>query len=179
MIVEEGFSKGPCLRRVLIYLCVCISVVSLASTEEVSAHENDGANFVVHVTDEGFEPQTLEVQSGETVVFENAGQKPHWPASDDHPTHTKYPEFAPLKPLEPETQWSFTFDKLGEWKYHDHQNPYLKGEVLVREDPGASDGFLAFIQTFFLYAYRTAASIFASEEGEATSNEETTRELPD
>ncbi len=105
-------------------------------------------------------------------------KNPTWPASDDHPTHTKYSEFAPLKLVESETQWGFTFDKPGEWKYHDPQNPYLKGEVLVREDPEASDGFLAFIQTFFLYAYRTAASIFASEEGEA-SNEEAAGELPD
>ena len=89
LVVEEGFSKGPCSRRVLICLCVCVSVVSLASAEEVPAHENDGANVVVHITDEGFEPQTLEVQSGETVVFENSGQNPHWPASDEHPTHTK------------------------------------------------------------------------------------------
>lgn len=167
------------MRIVLICLCVCVSVVSLASAEEALAHENDGANVVVHVTDEGFEPQTLEVQAGETVVFENLGRKPHWPASDDHPMHTKYPEFDPLKPLEPETQWSFTFDNPGEWKYHDHQNPYLKGEVLVREDLEASGDFLAFVQTFFLEAYRAAASIFASEEGEAASNEEASGELPD
>ena len=152
MVVEEDPIKGVPLRRVLIYLSVCVSaVVFLTLADEVPAHENNGGDTVVHVTDEGFEPCSVEIVSGETVVFENSGQRAHWPASDDHPMHTKYPEFDPLEPLEPETEWSFTLDKPGEWKYHDHQNPYLRGEIVVLEDPGASrvEGFLAFVQTFF------------------------------
>jgi hypothetical protein len=47
------------------------------------------------------------------------------PLTTTRRTHTQYPEFDPLKPLEPEEEWSFTFDKPGEWKHHDHQNPYL------------------------------------------------------
>ncbi len=169
--------------RTLFFLFACVPVVVafLACAEPGSAHENSGGGVVVHVTDEGFEPRSVEVVSGETVVFENSGQKAHWPASDDHPTHTKYPEFDPLKPLEAEMEWSFTFDEPGEWKYHDHQNPYLRGEIVVREDPGASgsEGFLAFIRTFFLDAYGAAASIFASEEGESASSEEGTGEFSD
>jgi plastocyanin len=148
--LDEGIRRS----RILFCLFAGVPVVIafLAYSNPGSAHENHGDDTVIHVTDEGFEPRSVEVVSGETIVFENSGQKAHWPASDDHPTHTKYPEFDSLKPLEPEKEWSFTFDKPGEWKYHDHQNPYLRGEILVREDPGASsgDGFLVFIRTFFL-----------------------------
>jgi plastocyanin len=182
---SRGTGKDMRLIRALIYLSVCIStLVFLAPMEKASAHENDGDGIIVHVTDEGFEPRSVEVGLGETVVFENSGQKAHWPASDDHPTHLKYPEFDPLKPLEPKTEWSFTFDKPGDWKYHDHQNPYLKGEIVVREDSGApgddgengkepkSGGFLASIQTFFLNAYRAIFSVSAAEESPDAAGED-------
>lgn len=155
--------------RTLIYLSICVSAVTImALVDAASAHENEDGDVVVHVTEAGFDPQSVEVGAGETVVFENLGQEAHWPASDDHPTHTVYPEFDPLKPVEPGTEWSFTFDKPGTWKYHDHQGPSLKGEVVVREN----DGFLASVQNFFLNAYRTTAAIFGSGEVESASSEE-------
>ena len=177
--LDEGMPRASILF--CLFVCVSVVVAFLAYADPGSAHENHGGDTVIHVTDEGFEPSSVEIVSGETVVFENSGQKAHWPASDDHPTHTKYPEFDPLKPLEPENEWSFTFDKPGEWKYHDHQNPYLRGEILVREDPGASsgEGFRAFIWTLFLDAYGAATSIFASEEEGSTSNDEGPGELSD
>ncbi|HLL40881.1 MAG TPA: cupredoxin domain-containing protein [Rubrobacteraceae bacterium] len=153
----------------LIYLSVCVSaVVFMTLVDAASAHENEGGDVVVHVTEAGFDPQSVEVGVGETVVFENLGQEAHWPASDDHPMHTVYPEFDPLGPVEPGTEWSFTFDKPGTWKYHDHQGPNLKGEVIVRQN----GGFLASVQNFFLNAYRTTASILGSGEVEPAPGEE-------
>ncbi len=148
------------------FACGAVVVTFLVYAAPGSPHETYDSSVVVHVTNEGFEPESVEIGPGETVVFENRDQKLHWPASDDHPTHTRYPEFDPLGPVEPNTEWSFTFDKPGEWEYHDHQNPYLNGEIVVREDPGTSngEGFLAFIRTFFLDAHGAVASIFASEE---------------
>lgn len=74
-------------------------------------------------------------------------------------------------------EWSFTFDKPGEWKYHDHQNPYLKGEVIV--DPGASDGgdggdseasgFFASIGALLSNAYGAVLSALAPEGEEPVS----------
>jgi hypothetical protein len=58
-------------------------------------------------------------------VSENVDDEAHWPASDDHPTHEEHPEFDPRKPVQPNTEWSFTFERPGQWKYHDHMNPYL------------------------------------------------------
>ena len=130
------------MRRLGILFCllVCESVVAfLVCVGPTAAHEHDDS-VVVQVTDKGFEPESVEVGSGDTVVFENVDQNAHWPASDDHPMHTRYPEFDPRKPLEPNAEWSFAFDKPGEWKYHDYQNSHLRGEILVQadEEPGAS-----------------------------------------
>jgi hypothetical protein len=139
------------------------------------------------MTNKGFDPKSVKVRSGDTVVFENVDEEAHWPASDPHPTHTDYPEFDPKKPVEPNTEWSFTFDKPGEWKYHDHQNPYLKGEIIVstEEGSGASsddgdqaedrskpDGFLASIKAFFLNAYNATISALLPQEQASASNED-------
>jgi len=173
---ESGGSIYP--SRTLFYLFACISVIafSVSYVDPGSAYEDADGSVVVYVTDKGFEPESVEIGAGDTVVFENVDREEHWPASDDHPTHTRYPEFDPKKPLESDTKWSFTFDKPGEWKYHDHQNPYLKGEIVVL-DNGASGtshehhaerpeavGFIASIKTFLLNAYRATTSAFASEE---------------
>ena len=160
-----------------------------AFASEAFAHEDDGDSVVVHVTDEGFEPRSVEVEAGRTVVFENVGDEAHWPASDDHPTHEAYPGFDPKKPVQPGAQWSFTFDRPGEWGYHDHMNPYLTGVIFVRpEDRAASepDSLLSSIGAFFTNAYETAISVFvgerdepasASEAGSGEPNEEGSGEL--
>src|SRR4028118_2099011 len=100
-------AEGTRNSRTLFVLFACVAAVGafLAYADLGSAHGNSGSGAIVHITDEGFEPRSVEVVAGETVVFENDGQEAHWPASDDHPMHTKYPDFDPLKPLEAETEW--------------------------------------------------------------------------
>ena len=104
------------LRRPAVSLCVfaCSFVAAfLAFAGGASAHEGEDGSAVVHVTDEGFEPRSVEVGAGDTVVFENVGEEAHWPASDDHPTHEAYSGFDPKEPIEPGAEWSFTFDRPG------------------------------------------------------------------
>ena len=116
-------------------LCACVAALMVFAAPAL-AHETSGADKVVHLTTEGFEPRSLEVEAGEKVVFENADVEGHWPASDDHPMHDGYPGFDPQKPVEPGKEWSFTFEKPGEWGYHDHMNPMLEGEIVVRGEGG-------------------------------------------
>lgn len=97
----DCFSKAARWARGLFCLLACVSVVLLlASAGTASAHEGDGT-VVVHVTDEGFEPRSVEIEPGDTVTFENASSEARWPASDDHPMHTGYPGFDPKKPVGP------------------------------------------------------------------------------
>jgi len=132
------------------------------------AHETSAGDKVVHLTAEGFKPRSLEVEAGEKVVFENADVEGHWPASDDHPMHDGYPGFDPEKPIEPGEEWGFTFEKPGKWGYHDHMNPLLEGEIVVREE----DGPLAAIGTLFA----ALLSIFSS--GEPATVGEGAKETP-
>ena len=175
-MANEDF--GPMLRRVATLSCLlaCMSVaLFLARVEPSLAHEGEGDGVLVHVTEDGFEPESVEVGAGETLVFENLDDEGHWPASDDHPTHEKYPAFDPKKPVQPGTSWSVTLEKPGDWEYHDHMNPTLTGEVVVEEAPV---GLFASVGAFFASAYRaTLAALTGGDPGgEGASGDGSQRE---
>lgn len=83
------------------------------------------------LTDRGFEPQELTIQEGTMVTFSTTLDRPYWPASDAHPSHTNYPEFDPRHALSPQESWSFTFNNAGIWNFHDHLRSYFSGTVRV------------------------------------------------
>ncbi len=87
---------------------------------------------IISLLPSGFSPPELTIKKGETVTFITKRGKPFWPASNVHPLHSLYPEFDPKKPIEANQSWSFTFDKAGKWKYHDHTAPYFRGVIIVR-----------------------------------------------
>lgn len=94
--------------------------------------DNGGGGNVVKFTDNGFEPATLTVSSGDTVKFENDSSDDFWPASNVHPTHLLYPGFDAKKPVLPGDSYSFTFEKKGKWGYHNHLTPDVQGTIVVK-----------------------------------------------
>ncbi|MDP3934756.1 MAG: hypothetical protein Q8Q46_00815, partial [Candidatus Giovannonibacteria bacterium] len=70
---------------------------------------------------------------GGKVTWVNKSQSQIWPASNPHPIHTDYPGFDASRGLANGESYSFTFDKVGSWNYHNHLNPGMKGEVKVVE----------------------------------------------
>lgn len=107
-------------------------------TERTPAPTNTNAlsTGVVHevtLTDEGYQPESLSVSRGDAVMFVNTTGRPFWPASNLHPSHRDYPEFDPREPIPADETWTFTFEEVGEWKYHDHLAPYYTGVIIVSE----------------------------------------------
>ena len=104
------------------------------------------ASLTVEITPQGFNPKMLTIKQGETVTFVNKDTNLHWPASAVHPTHAVYdgtslsehcpnPEstsFDACHGLEPGETFSFRFDKVGSWNYHDHFNPASTGTINVK-----------------------------------------------
>jgi len=100
---------------------------------------------VVIYTNSGYLPSTLTIKKGETVTFKNQSSNNMWTASEAHPTHRLYNDtsldehcpdttgtvFDACKGFPPEQSWSFTFNKEGAWKYHDHLNPGDTGTIVV------------------------------------------------
>jgi len=87
--------------------------------------------FVVTLTPDGYEPADFSIPVGTAVTFKSTTGKPHWPASNLHPSHNIYPEFDPLRPIDPDASWTFIFDREGTWNFHDHMRAYYTGTVKV------------------------------------------------
>lgn len=78
-----------------------------------------------------FAPSELKIKKGDTVTWTNRDSSQTWPASAIHPTHQAYPGFDALRGLNTGESYSFKFDKVGNWKYHDHLNPSVTGVIEV------------------------------------------------
>jgi plastocyanin len=87
----------------------------------------------VHMVPDGFSPPEIIITKGTRVTFVNGDTLWRWPASDLHPSHTLYAAFDPKAAIEPGSEWSFTFTKVGEWGTHDHLAPHIIGKVTVVE----------------------------------------------
>jgi hypothetical protein len=74
----------------------------------------------------------MTIRKGDTVAFVDNSSKDMWPASDNHPSHTIYPEFDAKSAVPPGGTFSFRFDKVGVWGYHDHLKPNCDGSVTVQ-----------------------------------------------
>ena len=105
------------------------------SKKEVSTEVVPAVSTAIstEITSAGFIPKIITIQKGGTVTWTNKNTQPAWPASAFHPTHTVYPEFDSLKGFGTGESYSFTFDKVGSWKYHDHLTPAFSGTVNVVE----------------------------------------------
>ncbi len=110
-----------------------LAIATFGAAGDASAHAV--RSWTVDVGERGFSPSTLTILQGDTVVFRNIGSKPHWPASDLHPTHGMYPAFDPKKPVVPNDFWSLRFTKTGTWSMHDHLSPAFTGAITVQPDP--------------------------------------------
>lgn len=98
----------------------------------MAGHVMGGSMITVRYTDNGFIPATLEVPVGTMVQFINESNDVMWVASDDHPGHEILSTFDQFGPAEKNGSYAYTFDKPGNWAYHDHINPEREAEIEVR-----------------------------------------------
>ncbi|MEK7122908.1 MAG: hypothetical protein AAB855_03565 [Patescibacteria group bacterium] len=102
------------------------------------------AQVVVTYDGGAFIPAVVTIRRGEGVTFVNRSSQEAWPASALHPTHAVYPGsdikkcgtdakiFDACRSLSQGESWSFVFDEVGSWKYHNHTNPGAIGTVIVQ-----------------------------------------------
>ena len=91
------------------------------------------SDIVIKITDDGFVPEALNIKKGEKVNFVNNTSGHAWPASDPHPNHTAYPIFDAQLPMKKGQVWSFVFNDIGEFKFHDNFDPTKRGIVYVAD----------------------------------------------
>ena len=91
----------------------------------------------------GFSPSSVTIKKGGTVTFTStAGNM--WVASGPHPEHTGYDgtsrsqhcasgATSSFDQCVAGSSYSFTFDKVGTWPYHNHLNASVFGKIVVVE----------------------------------------------
>lgn len=89
--------------------------------------------WTVTFTGSAFEPKEITIKKGDTVQWLNISAQSTWPASAIHPTHQVYPGFDALRGISTGETYSFTFDRVGSWRFHDHLHPSITGTVNVTE----------------------------------------------
>jgi|GEM_PF-236200 len=92
----------------------------------------------------GYSPSSVTVKKGGTVTFVDQGTGKMWTASASHPTHTVYAGTTlaehcgdatdtSFDQCKNSSQYSFSFDKTGTWRYHNHSQSSHYGSVTVVE----------------------------------------------
>jgi plastocyanin len=86
----------------------------------------------VSITNAGFVPSRITVKVGNVVTWTNSDTALHWVASDPYPTDNTLADFNAEQGLSQNDNFSFVFNKVGTYTYHDNLNPYtIKGTVVV------------------------------------------------
>lgn len=127
---EQGFIFNPVTKK-----CVPDGFIG----PPITLREPD--SFTVLYTSIGYIPADLTTIKGETITWVNESDQPMWTASAIHPTHTVYPvgggcigsAFDACRKYNRGSSWSFKFDKVGIWNYHNHLIPGHRGVVTVIE----------------------------------------------
>ena len=137
--VFGSFSKNP------INTAGVINPISDTETTPAPEIIGSGEN-VIEITSSGFSPGTLTISKGEKVTWINHDTEKHWPASASHPTHTVYPgsDISKCQTAEKDTifdschglssgeSYTFVFNEVGSWGYHDHLRANLRGTIIVQ-----------------------------------------------
>ena len=118
------------LTAILLIGAACSSNQPTSSTQSI--HQSLPGDATIVITDQGFSPSNVTIKAGATVTFINQSSNPSWPASDPHPSHTDLPGFDALHGLNQGEQYSYTFQKVGSWGFHDHLAPFDQGRVIVQ-----------------------------------------------
>jgi hypothetical protein len=125
--------KYSIVAVILLLAAAAVAVGFLKTTDPGKAAAADlRGQDEVHIvlTDKGWEPSKVLISEGTTVVFSSQRPYPYWPASNEHPSHSIYPEFDPKEPVMASSTWSFR-PKQGVWGFHDHIRSYYSGVLYV------------------------------------------------
>jgi plastocyanin len=89
--------------------------------------------LVVEYKAEGFVPKTMKIRVGTSVTFVNTIANDMWVASNPHPLHTGLKGFDQLKSTPKGGKYTYTFNTIGNYSYHNHAKPQNTGLIIVEK----------------------------------------------
>lgn len=143
--------------QILVLVALTVAVAGCADSTQSSPEPDNSdqtstpsepvdtaADNTIYYTSSGFQPSDLTIQQGETVTWVKNASTSMWVASDRHPTHTNYADStlrehcqngdqtsAAFDQCQSGDRFSFTFEKTGEWSYHNHERSSHGGTITV------------------------------------------------
>jgi plastocyanin len=101
-----------------------LGLVAFASARaSTDGSQKMGSAYQVKIQDFSFQPVTLNVPVGATVTWTNEDEEPHTVFSNDSVFKSKA--------LDTDNKFSFTFKKIGTYKYFCSVHPKMVGTVIV------------------------------------------------
>ncbi len=109
-------------------------IIQYEAGKDVPASE---ISATVHYNKDGFQEKEVKIKRGKAVRFVNDSKVSLRIASDPHPFHTDLTQFDSTLSFT-DTQgtgrdYVYRFNKVGRWKYHNHNASSHEGVVLVEE----------------------------------------------
>lgn len=124
---------------VLVLFLVVVGVIAYSFSSSNSSNSGTAAlsslaPAQVSITSDGFIPATISVKVGQAVTWTNTDSAPHIVASDPYPNDNALAGFDSKQDLYKNDHYSFVFNKVGTYTYHDDLNPYtFEGTVIVKK----------------------------------------------
>jgi plastocyanin len=123
MVISNTMRSGLVAAALGAATAVMITVVVLPVWAQGFA-----ADLAVSIHNFTFTPQTLTVEAGTTVTWNNKDDIPHGIASDNNAFRSKA--------LDTDDIFAFTFTTPGTYKYFCYLHPYMKGTIVVQPNGG-------------------------------------------
>lgn len=105
---------------------------SQSNDEDTHGHGEAVAATEIIYTDDGFSPTNITAKKGTTITIKNNSSGPLDFSSDDHPTHTKHPEFN-LTTVAAGGESKLELKTVGPWGYHNHLKANDTGMITVTD----------------------------------------------
>ena len=114
------------MRRRLMMFLLCLTAVlpAGAAFAPVPRGSNPPAKVAVTIDNFNFNPATLTVAAGSTVVWTNQDDVPHTVTSDENVFGSPA--------LDSGEKFEFTFTKAGTFSYYCKVHPHMTGKVVVQ-----------------------------------------------
>jgi len=101
-----------------------------AAVDTFDPTKDKPAENTVWIIDGDFNPSVVTISVGDSITWVNKDDLIRQVASDPHQSHSALPGLE-SEELAQDDDYTYTFDEIGEWFYHDHMNPISKGTIIV------------------------------------------------
>ena len=108
-----------------LFFGTCVLLAQIALTGEPPAAANTATPNRIEIKDFHFQPATLVVPAGATVVFVNRDEEPHTVAS----TEGKFPK---SRALDTDQEYKVTLTAPGDYTYFCTVHPTMTGKITVK-----------------------------------------------